>query len=47
MKWVMHVPYLGEGEVYIEFWWGKLRERGHLEYPNIDERILLRWLLIL
>jgi hypothetical protein len=24
-------------------WWGILRERGHLEDPIIDERIILRW----
>jgi hypothetical protein len=30
------------GEVYTGFWWGKLKERVHLEYPGIDEKIILR-----
>jgi hypothetical protein len=30
--------------VYTEFWWEKLRERGHLEDPGVDERIMLRWI---
>ena len=29
----------------IKFRWGKLRERGHLEEPDVDERIILRWIL--
>jgi len=28
--------------VYAEFWWGKLKERVHLEDPDIDGRIILR-----
>ena len=30
-------------EVYARFWWGNLRERNHVEVPDIDERIILRW----
>jgi len=30
------------GEVYTGFWWGNLRERGHLEGTGIDGRIILR-----
>ena len=26
------------------FWWGHVRERGHLEDPDVDERIILRWI---
>ena len=26
------------------FWWGILRERGHLEFPGVDGRIILRWI---
>jgi hypothetical protein len=33
----------GRVEVYIGFWWGKLRERHHLEDPGIDGMITLRW----
>jgi hypothetical protein len=30
--------------VYAGFWWDDLRERDHLEDPDIDGRIRLRWL---
>jgi hypothetical protein len=26
------------------FWWGNLRERGHLEDPGVNRRIILRWI---
>ena len=26
------------------FWWGNLKERVHLEYPDVDGRIILRWI---
>jgi hypothetical protein len=29
-------------EVYTGFWWGNLRERGHLEDPGVDGRIILK-----
>jgi len=32
----------GRGEVYTGFWWGNLRNRDHLEDPDIDGRIILR-----
>jgi len=32
----------GLGEVHIEFWWGKVRERGHLEDAGVNERIILK-----
>jgi hypothetical protein len=32
------------GEVHRVFWWGKLRERDHLEDPVVDGRIILRWI---
>jgi hypothetical protein len=32
----------GRGEVYTGFWWRNLRERVHLIYPGIDERIILK-----
>ena len=28
--------------MYTEFWWGNLRERSHLEDPDIDGKIILR-----
>jgi hypothetical protein len=40
-----HVARIGRRvEVYTGFWWGDLRERDHLEGPDIDERIILRWI---
>jgi hypothetical protein len=33
----------GRGELHTGFWCGNLRERHHLEEPDIDGRIILRW----
>ena len=46
MRWAGHVVYMGEGrgEAYTGFWWGNLRERGHLGEPGLDGRIILRWI---
>jgi len=30
--------------VQTGFWWRKLRERSHLEDPDISGRIILRWI---
>jgi hypothetical protein len=30
----------GRGEAYTRFWWGNLKERDHLEDPDLDERII-------
>jgi hypothetical protein len=30
--------------MYSGVWWGNLRERGHLEDPGVDKRIILRWM---
>jgi len=32
--------------VYTGSWWGNLRERGNLEDPDLDGRIMLRWISI-
>jgi hypothetical protein len=34
----------GRAEVCTGFWWGNLRERDNLEDPDIDGRIILRWI---
>jgi len=31
-------------EAYTGFWWGNVRERDHLEDPDVDGRIILRWI---
>ena len=31
MRWAGHVARMGREEVHTGFWWGNLRERGHLE----------------
>ena len=38
-----HVARLGRVEVYVGFWWGNLKERDHLEDPDVDGRIILKW----
>jgi len=32
-------------ELHTGFWWGNLGERDHLENPDIDGRIILKWIL--
>jgi hypothetical protein len=35
----------GRGEVFTGFRWGSLREKDHLGDPDVDGRIILRWIL--
>jgi hypothetical protein len=35
---------MGGGEAYTGFWWGNLREGNHLGGPDLDGRIILRWI---
>ena len=44
MRWAGHVAHVGREEAYTGFWWRNLRERDHLEDPDIDGRIILRWI---
>ena len=37
--------YGGRGEAHTGFWWGNLRERDHLGNPDVDGRIILKWIL--
>jgi hypothetical protein len=44
MGWgVWHVR--GRGEVHIKFLWGNLKERVHLEDLDIDESVILKFIL--
>jgi hypothetical protein len=36
---------MGRGELHIWFWFGNLRERVHLEDPDVDGKITLKWIL--
>ena len=31
--------------MYTGFWYGNLRERDHLEAPDADGKIILRWIV--
>jgi len=44
MRWAGHVARVGRAELYIECCWGNLRERDHLDDPDVDGRIILRWI---
>ena len=44
MRWEEHVAHMGRGEAYTEFRWGNLREGDHVEDPDVDGRIILRWI---
>jgi hypothetical protein len=45
MRWAGHVACMGIGEVYTGFWWENLRGRSDLEDPDLNRRIILRWIL--
>jgi len=32
------------GEAYTGFWWGDLKEKGHLGDSGVYRRIMLRWI---
>jgi hypothetical protein len=35
---------MGERRDAYRFWWGNLRERDHLQDPDVDRRIILKWI---
>jgi hypothetical protein len=45
MRWAGHVARMGRGEAYSGFWWGNMKKRDYLGDPDVDERIILRWML--
>jgi len=30
--------------MHTEFWWGNVKERDRFEDPNVDVRIILKWI---
>ena len=44
MRWVEHVACMWENKTYTGFWWGNLRERNDLADPDVDGRIILKWI---
>jgi hypothetical protein len=40
----VYVARIGRGEEYRVFWWGNLKESDHLGDPDIDGKIILRWI---
>jgi hypothetical protein len=44
MRWAENVARMRKGEAYTGFWWEILGERDHLENPDVDGRIILRWI---
>jgi hypothetical protein len=46
MRWAGHVALWGREQVYIEFWWGDLRERDHLEDQGAEWKMILKCIFI-
>ena len=44
MRWAGHVACMGRGEMCTGFRLGNLRERDHWGDPDVDGRIVLRWI---
>ena len=44
MRWAGRTACVGRGEACTGFWWGNLRERGDLEEPGLDGKIIFRWI---
>jgi len=44
MRWAGHVVRVGERRSVYRFWWGNLSRREHLEHPDVEGRIILRWI---
>ena len=41
MRWTGYVARMGIGDAYTGFCWVNLRERGHLEDPSVNGRIMV------
>jgi hypothetical protein len=42
VRWAGHVAHVRKRRGTFRVWWGKLKERNHLEDIRVDERILLK-----
>ena len=42
MYWVGHAARIGEGRDVYRIWRGIVRERDHLEDPDLDENIIFK-----
>jgi hypothetical protein len=45
IRWAGHVARMGEERGWTGCWWGNLREKGCWGDPDVDGRIILRWIL--
>ena len=44
MRWAGACNTYGERKGAYRVWWGNLRDRARLEDPNIEGKIILRWI---
>jgi hypothetical protein len=44
MIWVGHIAHRERGEACIGLWWVNVRERDHWGNPDVDGRIIIRWI---
>jgi len=44
MRWAGHVVSMGERRGVYRCLWGNLSESDYMEDPNVDGRIILRWI---
>jgi hypothetical protein len=44
MGWTDHVALTRESNVHTGFWWNILRKRDYLVDPDVNERIIFRWI---
>jgi hypothetical protein len=44
-RWTRHVACTGREQGHTRFQWGNLREGVHLEDPDVEDGILVKWIL--
>jgi len=45
LRWAGHIARIGQRRYVYRVWCGNLKERDHLGDPEVDGRIILRWIL--